>query len=89
MRLQDLARDLMESFHMEQRGKGGSLPSVVRGPEEVWLPVECACSELKLALLGKSVETQGSAILMGMPNKFILVHGEPWATVKSKRDIAG
>lgn len=74
----------MESLHMEQSGKGGNLPSVVRGPEEVWLPVE-----LKLALVGKSIDTQGSTILMGMLNKFILVHGEPWATAKSKRDIAG
>lgn len=69
---------------MEQSGKGESLPSVVRGPEEVWLPVE-----LKLALVGKSIDTQGSTILMGMLNKFILVHGKPWATAKSKRDIAG
>lgn len=84
LRLQGLARDLMESLHMEQSGKGGSLPSVVRGPEEVWLPVE-----LELALVGKSIDTQGSTILMGMLNKFILVHGELWATAKSQRDISG
>lgn len=60
-RLQGLALDLMESLHMEQVGKGESFSSVVRGPEKGWLPVEYACSELKLALVGKSIETQGYA----------------------------